>query len=146
MEGKTDGRMNKSPPMFDRTFFLWGRCPASPHSNSQSLKARQRVPLTIYCPWATCYPFQLVLSADGRTPSLLSSSQLPPYMLISLSLQVAGFLTCLIIVSAFALPVVLAHSSAHVFSWMAVGFTMAANVVVFINIALCVYLLIRRDF
>jgi len=62
------------------------------------------------------------------------------------ALEVAGFLTCLIIVSAFALPVVLAHSSAHVFSWMAVGFTMAANVVVFINIALCVYLLIRRDF
>ena len=33
---------------------LWGRCPASPHSNSQSLKAGQRVSLTTYCPWATC--------------------------------------------------------------------------------------------
>ena len=33
-----------------------GHCPASPHSNSQSLKAGQRVSLTIYCPWATCFP------------------------------------------------------------------------------------------
>ena len=33
---------------------LRGRCPASPHSNSQSLKAGQRVSLTTYCPWATC--------------------------------------------------------------------------------------------
>ena len=32
---------------------LRGRCPATLHSNSQSLKAGQRVSLTTYCPWAT---------------------------------------------------------------------------------------------
>ena len=36
---------------------LRGRCPASPHSNSQSLKAGQRASLTTYCPWATCCSF-----------------------------------------------------------------------------------------
>ena len=35
---------------------LWGRCPASPPFNSQSLKAAKRVSLTTYCPWATCSP------------------------------------------------------------------------------------------
>ena len=33
---------------------LWGRCPASPHSNSQSRKAGQWVSLTTYCSWAAC--------------------------------------------------------------------------------------------
>ena len=36
---------------------LRGRCPASPHSNSQSLKAGQRVLLTTYCPWVTGFYF-----------------------------------------------------------------------------------------
>merc|ERR1711895_286613 len=34
---------------------LRGRCPASPHSDSQPCKAGQRVSLTTYCPWATCF-------------------------------------------------------------------------------------------
>ena len=34
---------------------LWGRCPASSHSASQPFKAGQRVSLTTYCPWATCF-------------------------------------------------------------------------------------------
>ena len=42
-----------------RYFFLgWeveGGLPASPHSNSQSLKAGQRVSLTTYCSRATCF-------------------------------------------------------------------------------------------
>ena len=33
---------------------LWGRCPATPDSNSLSCKAGQRVSLTTYCSWATC--------------------------------------------------------------------------------------------
>ena len=33
---------------------LWGRCPATPHTKSQSCKAGQQVLLTTYCPWATC--------------------------------------------------------------------------------------------
>ena len=37
---------------------LRGRCPASPHCNSQSSKAGQRVSLTTYCPWATCLAFR----------------------------------------------------------------------------------------
>ena len=34
---------------------LWGRCPSSSHSNLQWCKAGQRVSLTTYCPWATCW-------------------------------------------------------------------------------------------
>jgi len=60
------------------------------------------------------------------------------------AIEVAGFITCFIIISAFALPIVLAHAGKIV--WTAMGFAVAANVVVFINIALCIYLLIRRDF
>ena len=41
--------------MFYRTSSPSGRCPASPHYNSQSFKAGQRVSLTTYCPWATCF-------------------------------------------------------------------------------------------
>ena len=48
---------------------LRGRCPASPHSNSQSLKAGQQVSLTTYCPWATC---SLSLSSPSFHPSYLS--------------------------------------------------------------------------
>ena len=43
---------------------LRGRCPASPHSNSQSCRAGQRVLLTTYCPWATCY-FSNILKLEN---------------------------------------------------------------------------------
>ena len=48
-----------------------GRCPATPHTNSQSCKAGQRVSLTTYCPWATCSNRCLIVttaagSADHR--------------------------------------------------------------------------------
>ena len=33
---------------------LWGHCPAF-HSNLQPCKAGERVSLTTYCPWATCW-------------------------------------------------------------------------------------------
>ena len=36
----------------------------SPHSNSQSLKAGQRVLLTTYCPWATCFTSFLLNAFD----------------------------------------------------------------------------------
>ena len=47
---------------------LRGRCPASPHSNSQSGKAGQRVSLTTYCPWATCFFFFFVSSFWAAAP------------------------------------------------------------------------------
>ena len=53
-DGQTNGRM-KVPLCSTGLRPLRGRCPASPHSNSQSLKAGQRVSLTTYCPWATCF-------------------------------------------------------------------------------------------
>lgn len=59
------------------------------------------------------------------------------------ALEVAGFLTCFLVVSAFSLPIILAH--AEKIWWSAVGFSLAANVVVFINIAICIYLLVRGD-
>ena len=40
---------------------LWGRCPATSHSDSQPCKAGQRVSLTTYCPWATCLWIWLLL-------------------------------------------------------------------------------------
>jgi len=60
------------------------------------------------------------------------------------ALEVAGFLTCFLVVSAFGLPIILAHAEKIV--WSAVGFSLAANVVVFVNIAICIYLLTRNDF
>lgn len=59
------------------------------------------------------------------------------------ALEAAGFLTCFLIISAFGLPIILAHAGKIV--WTAVAFSLAANVVVFVNIALCIYLLVRRD-
>ena len=49
----TDGR-TKVPLCSTGLRPLWGRCPASFHSNSQLCKAGQLVSLTAYCPWATC--------------------------------------------------------------------------------------------
>ena len=50
---QTNGR-TKVPLCSTGHCSLWGSCPASHHSNSQSGKAGQLVSLTTYCPWATC--------------------------------------------------------------------------------------------
>ena len=54
-------RMDRFPLCSTGLCPLWGRCPASSHSNSQSLKAGQRISLTTYCPWATCFLIRTVL-------------------------------------------------------------------------------------
>ena len=51
MDGRTEGQRKCST----RHCPLWGCCPASSHSNLQSCKAGQRISLTTYCPWATCF-------------------------------------------------------------------------------------------
>ena len=52
---------------------LWGRCPASSHSNLQPCKAGQRVSLTTYCPWATCFPsLPTAILKDEQTDQRLS--------------------------------------------------------------------------
>ena len=38
---------------------LWGHCPASSHSNSQSYKEGWQLSLTTHCPWASCSTHQL---------------------------------------------------------------------------------------
>ena len=52
--GRTDGQTNESPLCSTGLRPLRGRCPAS-RSNFQPCKAGQRVSLTTYCPWATCF-------------------------------------------------------------------------------------------
>jgi len=59
-------------------------------------------------------------------------------------LETAVFVTIFLIMSAFGLPVVLAHAGK--ITWSAVGLALSANVVVFICVALCVWLLVRQDF
>ena len=70
-DGRTNGRTNgwtgrqtKVPLCSTGHCPLRGRCPASPHSNSQSGKAGQRVSLTTYCPWATCYSLKFELQTS----------------------------------------------------------------------------------
>ena len=67
MNGQTDGQMNESALCSTELHPLWGRCPASPNSYSQSCKAGQWVSVTTYCPWATCYScwFPLVKNLRG---------------------------------------------------------------------------------
>merc|ERR1711875_99785 len=57
-DGRTDGRTDKSPLCSTGLRPLRGRCPAS-HSDLQPCKTGQRVSLTTYCPWATCFFFFL---------------------------------------------------------------------------------------
>ena len=52
--GRKNEQTNKSPMCSTGPCPLQGRCPAS-HSDLQPWKAGQRVSLTMYCPWATCY-------------------------------------------------------------------------------------------
>ena len=52
--------MNESPLCSTGLGPFRGCCPASPHSNSLSCKAGQRVLQTTYCPWATGWFFSLI--------------------------------------------------------------------------------------
>merc|ERR1711911_316231 len=61
--GRTDGR-TKVPLCSTGLRLLWGRCPAS-HSDLQPCKAGQRVSLTTYCPWATCWA-DVLLDTGGN--------------------------------------------------------------------------------
>ena len=63
----TNHRTNESPLCSTGLCPLQGRCPAS-HSDLQPCKAGQRVSLTTYCPWATCF--------------FLSYFEFPPHLLL----------------------------------------------------------------
>ena len=56
-------------PLSTQLCSLWGRCPASPHSNSQPCKAGQLVSLTTYCLWATGFYF------DGKKDITLTRAK-----------------------------------------------------------------------
>ena len=73
-----NGQTNESPLCSTGLHTLWGRCPASCHSNSQSYKAGQRVSLTTYGPWATCLvcvSVGAVWGVDGGWMPLLTCTQ-----------------------------------------------------------------------
>ena len=58
-----DGMMNETPPMFYRTLSPLGPLPCL--LSLRSCKRGQRVSLTTYCPWATC--FTRASCMEGRT-------------------------------------------------------------------------------
>jgi hypothetical protein len=57
------------------------------------------------------------------------------------------FLTSIIVVSAYALPVVLAHSPIHapIIQWGSAGFIFAGNTVIFLTIGIFMRLLIKEE-
>ena len=63
---QTYGQTDKFPLCSTGLCPLQGRCPASSHSNSQSCKAGQRISLTTYCPWVTCFFLGKVLKNTGN--------------------------------------------------------------------------------
>ena len=62
-------------------------------------------------------------------------------------IELAAFLTALIVVSAYALPAVMAHTplAAPLIKWSSAGFIFAGNTVIFLTIAIFVKLALNED-
>lgn len=62
-------------------------------------------------------------------------------------IELAAFLTALIVVSAYALPAVMAHTplAAPLIKWSSAGFIFAGNTVIFLTIGIFVKLALNED-
>jgi len=61
--------------------------------------------------------------------------------------ELCAFLTTLIVVSAYALPIVMAHTpvGAPIIKWSSAGFIFAGNTVIFLTIYIFVRLIFSED-